>query len=70
MLLYTNKVDKALLLLLLFLSMNLLSEYFKYLWVCLDVVFRYFLYAGLLRKDWRIWVLAVLEGFILYFCSA
>ena len=65
MLLYANKVDKASLLLLLSLLMNLLSKYSKCLRVCLDVVFRRFLYTGLLRKDQRIQVLVVLGGFIL-----
>jgi hypothetical protein len=51
MLLYTNKVNKVSLPLLLSLSMNLLFKYSKYLQVCLDIVFHYFLYAGLLRKD-------------------
>ena len=70
MLLYTDKVDEALLLLLLFLLMNLLSEYSKCLWVCLDVVFCRFLYAGLLCKDRRIWVLVILGGFVLCFYGA
>ena len=51
MLLYANKVNEALLLLLVSLLMNLLFKYSKYLRVCLDVVFRRFLYIGLPRKD-------------------
>jgi hypothetical protein len=70
MLLYADEVDKASLPLSSSLSMNSSFEYFKYLQVYLDVVFRCFLYAGLLRKDWQIWVLAVLGRFILYFHSA
>jgi len=65
MLLYANKVNKASLLLLISLLMNLLSKYSKYLRVCLDAVFRHFLYIGLPRKDWRIRVLAMLGGFML-----
>ena len=59
MLLRINKMDKVLLLFLLFLLMNL----FKCLWIGLGMIFYCFLNSALVCEYWWVRILAILGGF-------